>query len=117
MRPPKPPFARLSAVARSTRAWLAWLALALALAHSVGAWHPYSHSVDEAADLSSFKHAGGAACGICVAVAAMGSGPAAQPTLHLHHFTQAAPVFDLPFEQRSPQRRPYAIRAPPVLTA
>jgi hypothetical protein len=105
---------------RSTRAWLLWLCLALGLVHSMGIWHAYSHSPVEAGDSSIPKQhaAGGAACGLCVGLAGLGTGaPAAQPHLRLQQFEHQPPIFASPVQQQSPQLRPYAIRAPPLVPA
>lgn len=106
-------------MARATRAWLLWLALALAAAHSLAAWHAYTHSIAETANRSSDKqHAAADPCGLCVAVAGIGGATGSQPVLHLHQFEQQAPLPMRPAARpQLPQRQPYAIRAPPVLAA
>jgi hypothetical protein len=106
-------------MARATRAWLLWLALALVAAHSLAAWHAYTHSIAETASRSSDKqHAGADPCGLCIAVSGIGGAAAAQPMLHLHRFAQQAPLpMRSAARQQLPQRQPYAIRAPPVLAA
>lgn len=104
-------------LAHATRAWLFWLALALAAAHSMAAWHAYSHSIAESAAASPDKqHVVSDPCGLCIAVAGIGGGAGAQPALKLQQFAQEAPPSAHPVaQQQAPQRRPYAIRAPPFL--
>lgn len=105
-------------MARATRAWLLWLALALVAAHSLAAWHPYTHSIAESVGQSSGKQHAADPCGLCIAVAGIGGAPTAQPMVHLHQFTQQAPLPMRPAaRQQLPQLHPYAIRAPPVLPA
>jgi hypothetical protein len=105
-------------MARATRAWLLWLALALVAAHALAAWHPYTHSIAESVDRSGGKQHVADPCALCLAIAGIGGGPTAQPTLHLHQFAQQAPLPMRPaVRPQLPQLQPYAIRAPPVLTA
>jgi hypothetical protein len=111
-------FAPLRGIARGARAWLLWLALALAAAHSVATWHAYSHSPAERVQQnpSTDQHGGATWCGLCLAIAGIGGaapGPvnAQLPVLSAH---QQLPVPAVR-EQQLPSRRPYAIRAPPVL--
>ena len=103
-------------LARAARTWLFWLALALAAAHSIAAWHTYTHSPAEEAAASHDKSAGDAACALCLAVAGIG-GAAPGPslaTLHLSAADAPLPAYAAP-EQPATPRRPYAIRAPPLL--
>lgn len=106
-------------MARATRAWLLWLALALVAAHSLAAWHAYTHGIAETPSRSSDKqHAGADPCGLCIAVAGIGGGPTAQPMVHLHQSAQQAPLPMRPAaRQQLPQLQPYAIRAPPARAA
>ena len=104
-------------VARSSRAWLLWLVLLLPLAHSLAAWHVYSHAPAESAGaLSGKKHSGLADCGLCQLATNIAGAPSDPPALALADFVQAAPV-PMPADAGpyAPQRRPFAIRAPPVL--
>jgi hypothetical protein len=106
-------------LARAGRAWLLWLALAVVAAHSIAAWHVYSHGLaDEAAQASGKKHAASDTCVICIAIAGIGGGVPAQPTWQPERFAHEAPLPVRPaVPHRAPQPRPYAIRAPPILTA
>jgi hypothetical protein len=102
---------------RAPRTWLLWLAFLVAAGHSLATWHPYSHSTSELAAQAAGKQHALSACDVCLtAAAALGaappaappalSSPAAEPTF------QPLPLADVP---AAPVRRPYAIRAPPLL--
>jgi hypothetical protein len=107
------------AAARGARRWLLWLALSLAAAHCMAAWHVYSHSPAQQAERASKgAHAGADSCVLCVAAAGIGGAPAASPPWHVTAVSQPepAPLHDLGRAQ-SPTARPYAIRAPPPLAA
>ena len=101
---------------RAARPWLLWLSLALAAAHSVATWHAYTHSPAEANQASSDeKHAGTALCGACIAAAGIGGAAHANALPSLPAVSGPAPVPTLAVVDRElAQRRPYAIRAPPV---
>jgi hypothetical protein len=106
----------LDRVTRAARAWGLWLALVLAAAHSISVWHAFTHEPAERTTSRGDKQLAHAEpCGLCIAVASMGGAAAASPTLQLHQFAQQAPG-PLPEHEDLtwPQRRPYAIRAPPV---
>jgi phosphatidylglycerophosphate synthase len=109
----------LPGLARAGRAWLLWLALAVVAAHSLAAWHVYSHGLaEEAARFSGKKQAASETCAICIAIAGIGGGAPAQPTWQPERFAHEAPLpVRCPVPHLAPQPRPYAIRAPPVLTA
>ncbi|MEP6789749.1 MAG: hypothetical protein ABI907_00170 [Ramlibacter sp.] len=115
--PPQP--ALLQAFSRFARQGLLWLALALAAAHSMAVWHSYSHSIAEASDLRGGKHQAGSHCGLCMAATGIGGAAppppvmAQLPRLEQHHPCPAGAVA----LAVAPQRQPYAIRAPPVLSA
>jgi hypothetical protein len=113
------PRSTLLGLARAGRVGLLWLALALAAAHSIAAWHSYSHDPAEGATQSlDQKHAASDICGVCVAVAGLGGGATASPTWHLERFAQPAPEpVRVAAPHPAPRRCPYAIRAPPVLFA
>lgn len=94
-----------------------WLALGLAAAHSVAAWHVYSHTPLSPPDRASHHaHSVPDACAVCVAVAGLGGPVGAAPAWQLPHATQPQPAprpqLDRP---QPPAPRPYAIRAPPSL--
>lgn len=112
-------FAPSHGLAHATRAWLFWLALALAAAHSVAAWHAYTHGIAESIPASADKkHGASDPCGLCIAVAGIGGAPGAQPTLQLQQFEHEAPLpARAVVQQQAPQHRPYAIRAPPFPAA
>ncbi len=113
------PSTTLHGLARAGRAWLLWLALALAAAHSLAAWHSYSHNLAEG-DVYSLgkKQAASEACGICIAIAGIAGGTPAAPSWQPERFAQPAPdPTAVATPHPAPQRRPYAIRAPPTFTA
>jgi hypothetical protein len=109
----------LRGLARAGRVWLLGLALAVVAAHSLAAWHLYSHDLAEAAAQSSGKKpAASEVCVICIAIAGIGGGAPAQPTWQPERFAHEAPLPVRPaVPHLAPQPRPYAIRAPPILTA
>ncbi len=101
---------------RAARAWGLWLALVVLAAHTIAVWHAFTHEPSERTTSSSDKqllHA--EPCGLCVVVASMGGPATARPTVPLHQFAQQGPA-PLPEHEQltAPQRRPYAIRAPPA---
>lgn len=110
-----PIFASDRGMGRAARAWLLWLALALAVAHSMATWHPYTHSPAEAAQGSSTeKHAGSAVCGLCIAVAGIGGSAPGHSSIAMPVVEGQAPLPVAHVAQYpSLQHRPYAIRAPP----
>lgn len=105
----------LDRATHAARAWGLWLALVLAAAHSISVWHAFTHEPTGRTTRSDKQLVHAEPCGLCVAVASMGGAAAASPTLQLHQFAQQAPG-PLPEHEHltAPQRRPYAIRAPPV---
>lgn len=111
----RPAFA---AVLRGARRWALWLALALAAAHSIGAWHVYTHPVSPAGEGGARSHAVTDVCVTCVAIAAIGGAPSAPAQWHV-----AAPAPQAPaplFATAQPQPAPsgpYAARAPPLLAS
>jgi hypothetical protein len=66
--------------------WLVWLALLLPLAQTAAAWHELQHTAEAAGQLdASQKAAHTAACGQCLASAAMhgtGLAPGVEPVRH-----------------------------------
>jgi hypothetical protein len=114
--PARPAFA---AAARGARRWLLWLALVIGAAHSLAAWHVYTHAPAPQAERSSKSgHAGPDACALCLAAAGIGGAPGAAPDWQPARLAQPAPA-SLPADER-PQlapARPYAIRAPPLLAS
>jgi hypothetical protein len=111
----RPAFA---AVLRGARRWALWLALALAAAHSIGAWHVYTHPVSPAGERGAKSHAAGEACAICVAIAAIGGAPPAPAHSNIAPAAPQAPAPVRPTPR--PQLAaagPYAARAPPTLAS
>lgn len=107
------------AAARGVRQWVLWLALLLAAAHCVAAWHVYTHSPAQQAERASKAgHAVPDSCVLCLAAAGIGGAPAAPPAWLLTALKQPgpAPLADLG-RQQPPAPRPYAIRAPPLLAS
>jgi hypothetical protein len=107
------------ALARFTRAARAWglaLAFILAAAHSVAVWHAFTHEATERTSTRSGKQLAHAEpCGLCVAAASIGGAAATSPILLLRDFAQQPPGALAEHEHLlAPERRPYAIRAPPV---
>jgi hypothetical protein len=115
MWPDHRPFA---AVLRGARRWALWLALALAAAHSIGAWHVYTHPVSPAGERGAKSHAAGEACVTCVAIAAIGGAPSAPA-----RWDVATPAPQAPAPVRASVRPQleavgaYAARAPPILAS
>jgi hypothetical protein len=107
-----------AAAVRGARRWALWLAVALAAAHSVGAWHIYTHPVSPTGERSSKTHAVPDACVVCLAVAAIGGAPPAAPAWHLATAAHPAPTpRPTTARPRPAPARPYAIRAPPPLAS
>jgi hypothetical protein len=112
MPPTRPAFA---AALRGARRWGLWLAFVLAAAHSLAAWHAYTHPASPAAERSSKSHAAGDVCAVCVAAAAIGGAPSSPPAWHLAALAPAAPArLATPAVPQAAAPRPYAIRAPPA---
>jgi hypothetical protein len=109
----------MNRLVRAGRTWLLWLALALAAAHSFAIWHAYSHSIAEAAsDPYKSKHSAGLAhCGLCIASAGIDGAAPAQPMLLPRLAQQVAHTARFTAPPPAPQRRPYAIRAPPTVAS
>lgn len=108
----------LHRITRAARAWGLWLALVLAAAHSVLVWHAFSHEPTGRATSRNDQQLPAEPCALCVGVASIGGAAASSPTQQLHEFAQQAPAA-LPEHQHltAPQRRPYAIRAPPAVAS
>ena len=106
-------------IARATRRWLLWLALVLLAAHSLAIWHPYTHRTIEAAGWVNGKyHIGLSDCDLCLAgTATVGGAPPPTPLLLPPQATPGPMVMRPPYVQHAPVRRPYTIRAPPIITA
>ena len=108
----------LHLLARASRVWLLWFGLVLLAANSLATWHPYSHSVGEAAGQSDQKYQIDLAdCGLCLAgVANLGSAP---PMVSSPLPPQLGLQPPLPTRLAAVPpalaRQPYAIRAPPVI--
>jgi hypothetical protein len=101
---------------RAPRTWLLWLALLVAAGHTLATWHPYSHPVSELAAQAAGKQHALSACDVCLtAAAALGAAPPAMPaTLALPLAQPALRPLPAVAVAHAPQRRPYAIRAPPL---
>lgn len=96
--------------------WLMWLALLLPLAQSAAAWHEVSHAAEAAGALDAGKKTlHNAACGLCLASAAVhGAGLASEPPALLHlALAQSQPLMPAPRRQPAPPVLGYSSRAPP----
>ena len=102
-------------LSRISLPWLLWLAALLPLAQTAAAWHEVSHAASRASEQEGDQKAvHDAACGLCLASAAMhGAGTAAatpsvpQPALaqwlRAHAGTAAAPsAIALAYQSRAP---------------
>lgn len=111
----RPAFA---AVLHGARRWALWLALALAVAHSIGAWHIYSHPASPAPDRGGKSHAAADACVTCVAIAAIGGAPSTPAQWHLATpAPQALAALPAIAQPQPAPTGPYAARAPPILAS
>lgn len=96
--------------------WLMWLALLLPLAQSAAAWHEVSHTAETAGTFDAGKKAlHTAACGLCLASAAMhGAGLACEPPALLHPaLGHSQPRLPSPGWQPAAPVLGYSSRAPP----
>lgn len=100
--------------------WLVWLALLLPLGQAAAAWHEASHTA-EAADVDDGQKAlHSAACGLCLASAAVhgaGGMPADAPAVAHPAVAQARPLQATPAERPAAPALGYSSRAPPCFLA
>ena len=97
--------------------WLLWLALLLPLAQTAAAWHELSHAAARVADPDSEQKAlHSAACGLCLASAAVQAGGMAVAVLQVPSADQA-PSLHTDARTAAEQGAPvlgYQSRAPPL---
>lgn len=111
-------FARPALVATARR-WTLWLALAIAAAQSLAAWHVYSHRPEVRTERAAKAgHVGTDTCVLCLAAAGIGGAPGPAPTWQAAPMASSGPPA-LPAVAPPPGAvaRPYAIRAPPPLAS